>query len=330
LSSIGALLLAGLLAAPASAATLLLRYNFDEAPAGNIPALDSGTGIAAPGLFTGGATRTANTPGGFSLGAVDLTTPGAGTFVDGGDPAKLSGISSFTLTAWINLQGTPTGNLRIMSKQGGGSFPGFSLNTADPFSGVRTANNFGLRLFVGGNLTFAGDPTPTGLSINADNVWAFIAVSYNSSGGFGNVSYYVGDASNPAMLASNTTIEAGSVNDSTAKFGVGYTDAAPAADTAPPGFLDDIRVYDGVLLPEEVEAVRQANIPEPMSGALVVVGLVVLACGRRIFAHCRFEGDSPLRTVLSPLQCWPFFRVKPRASPWAGLCRAFGPKRHGY
>jgi Concanavalin A-like lectin/glucanases superfamily len=281
LCSIGVLFVAGLLAAPASAATLLLRYNFDEAAAGNGPALDSGTGDAAPGIFVGGATRTSNTPGGFSLGAVDLTTSGGGTFVDGGDPLKLSGITSFTLTAWINLQGTPTGNLRIMSKQGGGSFPGFSWNVSDPFSGVRAANNFGLRLFVGGSLKFAGDPAPTGLSINADNVWAFIAVSYDGAGGFGNVSYYVGDAVNPAVLSSNTTIEAGSVNDSAAKFGVGYTDAAPSADTAPPGFLDDIRVYAGVLTAAEVDGVRQANIPEPMSAALVFAGVLLQFSLRR-------------------------------------------------
>src|SRR4030095_14460088 len=153
-STLGALVLAGLLASPASAATLLLRYNFDEASSGNVPALDLGTGIVAPGFFVGGATRIDNTPSGFSLGAVALTTPGAGTFIDGGDPIKLSGLSSFTLTAWINLQGTPTGNLRIMSKQGGGSFPGFSWNVADPVTGAgtRTASNFGLRLFIGGSL----------------------------------------------------------------------------------------------------------------------------------------------------------------------------------
>jgi hypothetical protein len=194
--TLGALVLAGLLASPASAATLLLRYNFDEASSGNVPALDLGSGTPAPGFFVGGATRTSNTPNDFSLGAVDLTTAGAGTFIDGGDPIKLSGLSSFTLTAWINLQGTPAGNLRIMSKQGGGSFPGFSWNVADPVTGVgtRSASNFGLRLFIGGSLGFAGDPAPSGLSINADNVWAFIAVSYDAAGGAGNVSYYVGDA----------------------------------------------------------------------------------------------------------------------------------------
>jgi hypothetical protein len=283
LSALGALVLAGLLASPASAATLLLRYNFDEASSGNATALDLGTGTPAPGIFVGGATRTSNTPNGFSLGAVDLTTAGAGTFIDGGDPIKLSALSSFTLTAWINLQGTPTGNLRIMSKQGvGPAFSGFTWNVADPVTGAgtRTASNFGLRLFIGGSLGFQSDPMPSGLSINADNVWAFIAVTYDAAGGAGNVSYYVGDAIAQAALASITTVNAGSVTDTTAKFGVGYTDAAPTADTAPPGYLDDIRIYDGVLQPAEVEAVRLSNIPEPASVALLAIGCLALLSSR--------------------------------------------------
>ena len=267
------------LAFPASATSLLLNYSFDEASSGNALAGDFGTGIPAPGTFMGGATRTANTPNGFSAGALDLTAAGGGTYLDGGDIDKLDNLPAFTLTAWINLQDVPTGNLRIMSKQGGGAFPGFSWNIADPVTGAgtRTAANFGLRLFVGGTVAFAFDGTPTGLSIDADNKWAFIAVTYDGSGFFDNVSYYVGGSDNPATLTSTTTVNAGSVADNAARFGVGYTDAAPAADTAPPGFLDDIRVYDGVLLPQEVEQVRQANIPEPASGILVFAALVV--CG---------------------------------------------------
>ena len=265
----------------APAAIVLLNYTFDEASSGFAPAEDYGTGTPAPGTFTGGATRTANTPNNASIGALDLTTAGGGTYLDGGDIDKLDSLSAFTLTAWINLQGAPTGNLRIMSKQGGGAFPGFSWNIADPFTGVgtRTAANFGLRLFVGGSLAFAFDGTPTGLSIDADNKWAFIAVSYDGNGFADNVSYYVGSAENPATLASTTTVVAGTVTDNTARFGVGYTDAAPTADTAPPGFLDDIRIYDGVLLADEVELARQANIPEPAAGSLLFAALAV--CGRR-------------------------------------------------
>jgi hypothetical protein len=260
----------------ADAATLLLRYHFDESSSGSAPAEDAGSGTPAPGTFVGGATRTANTPAGFSTGALDLTAPGAGTYVDGGDATKLDPQESFTLTAWINLQGTPSGNLRIMSKQGGSTFPGFSWNIADPLSesGPRSAANFGLRLFVGGSNGFLFDPAPSGLSIDADNKWAFIAVTYAGDLSDANVNYYVGSADRKVQLASTTTINAGVVLDSSAKFGIGYTDAAPAADTAPPGFLDDVRVYAGTLSTQELEAVRQANIPEPSTAGLLLAGVL--------------------------------------------------------
>ena len=275
---------------PVVAGPILLHYNFDEANSGNAAALDFGMAPPAPGTFMGGATRTGNTPGEFSLGALDLTAAGGGTYVDGGDADKLDSLSGFTLSAWINLQDLPSGNLRIMSKQGGGAFPGFSWNVSDPPEGsaARTAANFGLRLFVGGDLGFAFDPAPTGLNIDAENKWAFIAVSYDGAGSPDNVSYYVGSPVAPAALLSTTTVLAGAVTGNTARFGVGFTDAAPTADTAPPGFLDDIRVYQGVLTPLEIETVRLANvIPEPSSIALAAAGLwTAFSCGRRRRRGC--------------------------------------------
>ncbi len=269
---------------PAAAGPLLLRYSFDEANSGNLVAMDSGMAPPAPGALLGGATRTGNTPGGFSAGALDLTATGAGTYVDGSDADKLDSLSSFTLSAWINLRDVPVGNLRIMSKQGGGTFPGFSWNISDPPEGAaeRTAANFGLRLFVGGDTAFAFDLAPTALKIDADNKWAFIAVSYDGAGSADNVNYYVGSPAAAAALASTTTVVAGAVSANTARFGVGFTDAAPAADTAPPAYLDDIRVYSGVLTPAELEAARLANvIPEPSSIGLAAAGLLTMFSRRR-------------------------------------------------
>jgi len=276
-------IIAASLVTPAFPATLLLRYDFDEDAVGNAPALDRGTGLPAPGALVGGATRVNDTPGAFSLAALDLRTPGGGTFVDGGDADKLDGLSAFTLTAWVNLQDIPAGNLRIMAKQGAGSFEGFSWNFSDPRpdAGGRTAASFGLRLFVGGTTAFAFDPVPTGLSIDADHKWAFVAVSYDGNSFVDNTNYYVGSAEAPAVLAATTSIGAGPTLPSSARFGVGFTDAASTADTAPPGYLDDVRVYDGLLSETEVEAVRRANlIPEPAAGAFII-GLGALLMARR-------------------------------------------------
>ena len=280
-----AVLVVGAHTQPAHSATLLLRYNFDEAAIGNAPASDLGTGTPAPGAFVGGATRTGDTPGGFSLGALDLLTAGGGTFVDAGDVDKLDGLTGFTLTGWINLQDIPAGNLRIISKQGASTFEGFSWNFSDPRPevGARTAASFGLRLFVGGTTGFAFDPVPTGLSIDADRKWAFVAVTYDGNSFSDNTNYYVGSVDTPALLASTTSIGAGPTAPSTARFGAGFTDAAPTADTAPPGYLDDLRVYDGVLNADEIEQVRLGNVvPEPSTTTLcATVGALLLALRRR-------------------------------------------------
>jgi hypothetical protein len=270
----------GAMMAPAFSATLLLQYQFDEPDIANPPALDTGTAPPAPGLFTGGAARVTDTPGGFSAGALSLLAAGGGTFVDGGDADKLDGLSAFTLTAWVNLQDFPGGNLRIVAKQAAAAFEGFSWNFSDPRPdvGARTAASFGLRLFVGGTNAFAFDPVPTGLSIDADHKWAFVAVSYDGNNFVDNTNYYVGGVDTAATLASTTSIGAGATLPSSARFGVGFTDAAPAADTAPPGYLDDVRVYDGVLSEAELEQVRRENvIPEPATGAFIVLAGALLA-----------------------------------------------------
>jgi hypothetical protein len=114
----------GLVLASADAATMLLRYDFDEASSGTTNALDvSGYGTAAPGMFIGSATRTSNTPGGASLGALDLMTGDVNDdYVSGGDADKLDQLSAMTLTAWVNLRtassGTSVSGKRLLSKWG--------------------------------------------------------------------------------------------------------------------------------------------------------------------------------------------------------------------
>jgi hypothetical protein len=113
---------------PRVSADLLLRYSFDEASSGTTPALDSGAAPAANGVFTNSATRTANTPGSFSVGALNLTGGGAvNNWVAATDPDKLDGLSVMTITAWVNFQAAPVTSDRLVSKllSSGGNFTGF-------------------------------------------------------------------------------------------------------------------------------------------------------------------------------------------------------------
>ena len=115
--------------APAANASLLLQYQFDEAA--STTAADTGSGTPAPGTLVN-SSWTTNTPGG-SGAAVDTSGASSASlrYVSAGDVDKLDGLSAFTLTTWINLQATPTGNRRIMSKQAAGTFDGFAWNVSD-------------------------------------------------------------------------------------------------------------------------------------------------------------------------------------------------------
>jgi hypothetical protein len=246
-----------------SAQTLLLRYTFDESATGTDDAVDSGAAPAAPGTFMG-AKRIGDTPGGHSKAAADFTGATATDlrFVTGGDAAKLDNLEAFTLTAWINVQDLPSGNRRIMAKQGGTpAFAGFSWNVNAPAEGDRTAANFGLRLFVGGDKGFQNDTTGPKVSIDADKKWVFVAISYDGKLEAENVMYYAGSVTDVVTNQVATTINAGRTTATDARFNLGHTDAALTSNTALPGWMDDVRVYSGILSTEQLNAVRLENLP---------------------------------------------------------------------
>jgi hypothetical protein len=259
-----------------ASAAPLLHYNFDEG-AGPMAA-DSGTGAPAPGTLVG-AGWTTNTPEGYSPAAVDTTGAATGNlkYVTGGDVNKIDGLSQFTLSAWLNLQAAPSGNRRILAKQDGGAFDGFSWNISDPGNGAaRSASAFGMRLFVGGSTAFAFDPLPSAPSfvVDADNKWAFVAVTYDGTLTSNNVNYYAGSEDGTVSLLATTTVDAGTVNATAAAFNVGHTDAAPTSNTSIPGYVDDARVYGSVLTLAELNDVRLENVPEPGSVLIALLATV--------------------------------------------------------
>src|SRR5512135_180754 len=125
----GALLALGclLLATMPARADLLLRYSFDDTGATNTPAIDTGIPPEADGTFIRSATRTTNTPfaSGFSLDTTVNDTDN--DYVSAGNPTKLNGLTSFTMSFWINLQAAPAANDRLLSKISGTPAAGFEL-----------------------------------------------------------------------------------------------------------------------------------------------------------------------------------------------------------
>ena len=254
----GATALFLLLGAGTASADLQLHYNFDEAASGDTAALDLGVAPAAPGTFQGGATRTSDTPGGFSLGAADLSA--ANTYVTTTDADKLDGLGPLTLSAWVNLQAAPAHGNRVMSKQvASGNFDGFSFAFNNPTAGTIAVDNFALNLALGGTGGFGFFVSEQDL--NAANDWVFVAVTYD---GDGSVMFYSGGDETAAATGSlGGTLFAGvptpgTLVDNIMDFRVG---AQSAGTISAPVWIDDVRVYNEVLDQAALETVRLANLP---------------------------------------------------------------------
>lgn len=261
----GAAILLAPVAAAHAAGDLIVKYDFDEESG---DALDSGAAPPANGTLLGGTTRTANTPDGTGR-AIDFTVPpaeGELNYINMGDVAKVDGLDKFTMTIWLNLQDDPVGNDRLHAKQDvGPDFGGFSWNINSPNEGDYTADNFRFGLFIGGDngFGFAQTDEDTG----ADGEWKFFAVSYDGTTDTENMIFYQGADNRPVtQFGSVFNVAAGPVASVPAPYQIGHTFAADAADTVPPGFVDDARIYNGVLTPEELEAIREENAPPRLVG----------------------------------------------------------------
>lgn len=255
-----------------ASAAPLLHYTFDESSG---DALDSGDAPLTDATLLGGATRSSDTPSGqgYSLDLRDDATTYA--YALEGDAADLDGLSALTLTTWLKLDAYTSGNNRLSAKQAAGSFDGFSWNmNATTNDGPVGPDNFRLGLFLGGGGGFT-----FGFS-NADasaTEWAFLAATYDTA--TNTVAFYMGDENTPVSLLGTPQVlplNPGIIDGMSALFGVGYTDAAPTADTSAIGLQDDVRVYGSALSLAELEAVRQENIPEPGSCVLLLMAAATL------------------------------------------------------
>ncbi|MDE3066872.1 MAG: right-handed parallel beta-helix repeat-containing protein [Verrucomicrobiota bacterium] len=229
---------------------LRLHYAFDE---GTGPALDSGIAPADDGAFVGLATHTTNTPWGTGR-ALDLSD-GNNDWVTAGNPAKLNGLTNFTLTTWFNLRGDPANGDRLIDKVSGTPNGGFGWRIISPTSGTISASNFTLAL----QITLA-QQTTLPVNIGADHQWIFLAVSYDGTGASSNVKWYKGDLNNGVSLLATTSRDSGPVIDTTNDLRIGSTPAT-TSDRTPPAWFDDVRVFSTVLSQIDLEKIRLETVP---------------------------------------------------------------------
>jgi hypothetical protein len=261
----------------------LVRWTFDEPAGGMTNALDTGSGAATTGMLGPTATRTTDTPGGGPGFALDLSDPSAAgantSIVDGGNPIEVDTLAQFTMSTWVKVTSETdyneggSGNVRLLAKQSGGLFDGFSWNMNLPQQGSARSNNaFATGMFIGGQNGFKFSFSSEDI-LDRGGEWLFLAVTYDGTTTDLNTNFYIGDETTPvSQLGETVLVDSGTILSTNvanggamdARFAVGLTDGAPAADTSVTGFQDDIRVYDRILDLEELDTVRLANLQAPM------------------------------------------------------------------
>lgn len=276
------------LASAASAQTLLVRYDFDEGT--GTTAADSGTGVASNGTFGGNATWSSNTPDG-SGSSLSLAKNATDANHVTASSAEVNSLSSFTITLWINAQGTITAGDRLVSTLSSGTFKGFDLNLQALTSTATdiSASGFRLGLLVDGTSGGSALFSSAGTSINANNQWVFVAVSYDGTKTSDNVTFYTGAVSSAVgQLGIVGTLNMGAVDGTTGSLQIGNT-SATTGDRTPSSLFDDVRIYSGVATSSFLNDVRLqnlSNIPEPstwgaLAGALSA-SLAITARRRRL------------------------------------------------
>jgi hypothetical protein len=194
------------------------------------------------------------------------TLPGpSGSYVSVPGGAGLAGLSQGTIALWVNWSGT----------QGSSFTPGvFGNVVARQANSVYSNNVLGISSAnpALGHLTWqpynAGPPVAVGATPVGDNVWHFVAVTFN--GVTGEQKLYLdgnldgtGTAFGVLNSFPNNPFTIGAWIDD----GHGYSNST----------IHDVRIFDTVLSQSEIQALQAADaVPEPSSLALFGIGTLGL------------------------------------------------------
>lgn len=232
-ASVLAFLLLPLCASVWSAPIPLLHLAFNE---GEGASAADATATNPPAVLKGNATWTKNTATG--VGAAISLSGKDGDYVAAPAP-KLTGLGQFTLTLWINFQGPPAINDRLLSTLLSGK--GIDLRVANVNA---QSGQVSLGLDVNGANAIGSD------GITAINGWTFVAITYTDTSSVSNIAYYSSGVGQPLGHSGRGSSAGGPVNGS-AELQVGGTPTNPSR--TPAVLIDDVRIYPGVLSFKELK-----------------------------------------------------------------------------
>jgi hypothetical protein len=166
-----------------------------------------------------------------------------------------------TVSMWVNMRGNST-NTAILASDANAFQAGwdFEIGANPPASTSISLETFqpGVGVGQGGTTTF-----------NADHNWVMVAATFNGANNFMRV--YGGTLTTP--MAPLGPFGVGyPLHDNTGEFLIGNLVFSPPAGFKIPAWIDDVRVYDTALSTSDLEAIRQADLPEPSSAVILAAG----------------------------------------------------------
>jgi len=231
-----------------------IRYASDRSGQGNDGTLN---GSATPGIGKIGQALSflSSTPGSVNMGT----------------PSVLNNLAAFSASAWINFD-TVTGDKRIVGKCTG------------------VANCVGWRFFVNGSnnrLFFGVDYDVTNLdrvSISntvLPNEWYHVVVTWDGSATAANAHIYV----NGSEVSYTSTVngDTSRADDSTTDFVIGAAANGTADNFS--GEIDDVRIYNRVLSPDEIKRLYKI-------GATLKLGVAPQNLNRGLAGLFSFDGNG--------------------------------------
>lgn len=287
-------------------ASLLYQWNFNSGDGSNTGSGSGGTLAANVGAGTStgsfGAAGITGGAGDFALSTSNTYDSWWGSF--SGDAANvgtvdLTSVSSsdqFTITMWFKRTGSNGPTLLSIgdtSSPTTASNPGIAISAQPGWQN----NGSGVNVNVNGYGTDGGSGDLWGAGAESD--WVFLAVAYDGASGiwwnptmdslYGhnrNMVILTGDAATSVSVAEGHALNIGDWNTAAGGLGLGGTASIFLGNNGPntagfSGFMDDVRIYDGLLTVSEVEGVRLAAIPEPSPALLLGFCGLGLVCRRR-------------------------------------------------
>ncbi|MDR1283608.1 MAG: LamG domain-containing protein [Opitutaceae bacterium] len=242
---------------------------------------DSAGGVVSKPTNSAGLTGATNgtDDGAFNNYVTGGALGGAGdVFKVGNGADTLFSSTSFTLSGWFHTTGAPGYQKDAYLIQTDAFSVYFSGTVASPSA------NMGFTVRIGTtSLTVKGTSTDPTNILNKANQWTFFAVSYDSTLSSGNVKLYAGtDTADVKLIWASTTqaVGLGGITATQLAVGNGLTE-----QKAFRGYIDDIRLWDSVLVLDQLKDVRTADlansaipapVPEPSAWAFLA-GATILA-----------------------------------------------------